>query len=1171
MRIRKIIYLFPLLLVLLISDVVVAQLPDYQVRKIYEQAGLKTNDIVSLTKDDEGYLWTATQNTVQQFDGTHTKTFLFDETLIQLFSHTNSNVFALSRQEVYIFNKATNLFKPLNLNIEGYLLKLIRTTQGAVFLVTNTSIYQIHITNGNLKAVLFWKKDKGTSAIQVATAGNEALFFADETEIYSLSTKNTLLQKIKHSYVTSIIYLYNNTLLLSTSRLKSHIIDFNENKLIPLHFKEPKEQKSHFYTGVHLNNKKILLASTSGFFEYNINTGEMYRPVIYANGKLLENQSSVESIYKDEHGDLFMNHVDGIYLYSASLNEIKYLRNYTDGNQQLISNNIRHITEDESGDIWLATNRGINKLNLQNGKIENPFAENTKEAFDYPSYRQVFNTTSHIWFGTAGKGIFIYNKTSKKISKPKIDEYQKEDQQKILDESYVWKILRLKNNNIFVATGKACYEISSQNFKAKKIPLPYTDFVSRSAMQDQQGNIWHGTANGLFCLNENYTEKFRITNLFSDGRIASLAAANSNCILVGTKGLYSIKLIAKNQYTLKQQKGIPANSLIYSIKKDLQGFYWLGTDEGIYKYDFEKDTAIYFNQTDNIQSQAFNSDAALLTSNGYILMGGKNGLNYFLPNKLNNNSTSLKVNIGSFSIEGRPVNIIDRLVPLQVSYNKRNISFTIAAPDFKTPFSLQYRYRLSEREEWVYTNNNSNITINQIKPGIYELFVAASHDGKKWYDSSAPILLNVKEPWWQMLWFKILIAILLLCIVLVVAKLRDAKRKQKEFNKTIEYFAQSTYTHSTVNDILWDITSNCVSRLGLEECVIYLVDKEGKTLIQKAAYGAKTSSPNTMQNPLVIEIGKGIVGSVAISKQAEIIADTRKDKRYIVDDVMRVSEITVPILHDGKVIGVIDSENTRRNFFKAKHLSALKQIATICAAKIASGMALEDLKQAKERLNELNRQLAEIKFSNLRLQMNPHFLFNSLTSIQHLIVSQQTKDAYRYLTTFSNFLRFILQFAEKTLISLEDEIGLLKMYIKLESLGFDESYTYDIYVEEELDQEEILIPPLLVQPFIENAIWHGLKNKQGNKFFSVKFEDDGKDSIVCTIYDNGIGREKAKEIQSQNLSAQSHQSKALSVTEKRLQLLQEKTGKPAHLQIKDEPQGGTSIIITIPHFNTGEL
>jgi LytS/YehU family sensor histidine kinase len=345
--------------------------------------------------------------------------------------------------------------------------------------------------------------------------------------------------------------------------------------------------------------------------------------------------------------------------------------------------------------------------------------------------------------------------------------------------------------------------------------------------------------------------------------------------------------------------------------------------------------------------------------------------------------------------------------------------------------------------------------------------------------------------------------------------------------------------------------------------------------VQKAAYGSKSPQTFEIINPIEIPVGKGIVGHVAQTGKAEIVGNTRHDNRYIIDDEIRNSEITVPIIHQEKVIGIIDSEHKQRNFFTKKHLEILQTIASISSAKISKGIVLEKMKQTEKELAALNTRMLETQFLNLRLQMNPHFLFNSLSSIQHLIVSNQTHEAYTYLTVFSHFLRSVLKYADKTFISLQEEIQMLEMYIKLESLGFDKSFNYDITIDEKLDTEDILIPPLMIQPLIENAIWHGLVNKEGDKYFSLQFHNDGDDNLVCLVEDNGIGRKKAAAINLQSLQSSIHESKATKLLKQRLELLRQKTSKEASIYFEDIYEhnlpAGTRVQVIIPYYNTIEI
>ena len=217
----------------------------------------------------------------------------------------------------------------------------------------------------------------------------------------------------------------------------------------------------------------------------------------------------------------------------------------------------------------------------------------------------------------------------------------------------------------------------------------------------------------------------------------------------------------------------------------------------------------------------------------------------------------------------------------------------------------------------------------------------------------------------------------------------------------------------------------------------------------------------------------------------------------------------------------------------------------------------------------INKQIADMRLKVLHTQMNPHFLFNALNSIQECIYTQQTAVASRYLAKFSRLVRLILEHSEHSFISLGQEIELLTLYLELETLRFEESFTYKI----ETDSAEtalLSIPPMLVQPFIENALWHGLLHKEGEKRLSVLFRAD-KENIYVTIEDNGIGRKAAKIKKSGK--EQQRQSWGIQLSSRQLDIVSHLTHQQASVSIEDlftaeyEP-AGTRVRLTIPIVRT---
>lgn len=180
----------------------------------------------------------------------------------------------------------------------------------------------------------------------------------------------------------------------------------------------------------------------------------------------------------------------------------------------------------------------------------------------------------------------------------------------------------------------------------------------------------------------------------------------------------------------------------------------------------------------------------------------------------------------------------------------------------------------------------------------------------------------------------------------------EIARRSESVTRTINYFATSLLERETEEDILWDLAQNCISQLGFHDCVVYLLDRARGVLVQKAALGPKSPTGRVIVNPIEIPLGQGIVGSVAVSGQAELIGDTSLDARYLVDDERRFSEITVPILAGAEVIGVIDSEHPDKNFFTADHLKMLTAIASLCANKLARAKAERELRESHQDLEE---------------------------------------------------------------------------------------------------------------------------------------------------------------------------------------------------------------------------
>jgi len=213
----------------------------------------------------------------------------------------------------------------------------------------------------------------------------------------------------------------------------------------------------------------------------------------------------------------------------------------------------------------------------------------------------------------------------------------------------------------------------------------------------------------------------------------------------------------------------------------------------------------------------------------------------------------------------------------------------------------------------------------------------------------------------------------------------------------------------------------------------------------------------------------------------------------------------------------------------------------------------------------LQQRAKELEIQALRSQMNPHFIFNCLNAINRFILSHETEAASDYLTKFSRLMRMIMNHSRHSLITLAEEVEILELYLGMEVLRFKNAFDYQIAIEEGLDTDDIHIPPLLLQPFVENAIWHGLMHKEERGLLYIGMHAEGE-NLICTIRDNGIGRKRAALLKSK--SVEKHKSMGLQITAERMAILT-CGGEAGHFfRIEDlyDAEGnaaGTQVILTI--------
>jgi len=242
----------------------------------------------------------------------------------------------------------------------------------------------------------------------------------------------------------------------------------------------------------------------------------------------------------------------------------------------------------------------------------------------------------------------------------------------------------------------------------------------------------------------------------------------------------------------------------------------------------------------------------------------------------------------------------------------------------------------------------------------------------------------------------------------------------------------------------------------------------------------------------------------------------------------------------------------------------------ICGILILAGALL----YVRGRINRIRRKeaektlavkrMAEMELQSLRSQLNPHFMFNSLNAIQELILLEENEKSHTYLARFAKLLRILLENTEEQFITLNREIDFLNLYLSLESLRIP-NLRYSITVDSAIETSTTMIPNMILQPYIENALWHGLSYKEGERKLELNIHKRNG-VIVYDVKDNGVGRKNAMELKS--LYRKEHKSKGMELLIKRFKLLSEEFGSDIQTEINDLVQdgkvAGTLVQIRVP-------
>jgi signal transduction histidine kinase len=438
--------------------------------------------------------------------------------------------------------------------------------------------------------------------------------------------------------------------------------------------------------------------------------------------------------------------------------------------------------------------------------------------------------------------------------------------------------------------------------------------------------------------------------------------------------------------TFLMQDGLPENT-INAVQCDQHGNLWLGTFKGLTCINPEGKLIHHYDKRAGLPFTGFNTPIST-NNKGELLTGVAHGFIHFHPDSLQIQTSPFPVVITSARQGNKPID--SETSPL-LAYDENEFLIEFAALTYTLPAQVTYLYKLDGYDQdWVNVGNLHSAHYTNLGDGDYIFQVKAiDHSGRS-SSNIARLSFTIRPPFWKEAWF---IGILIGAALGGLYYWRRTLQQKIKSQQILNQVATSLYSKSTLEEVFWAVAKSCIDLLHFEDCVVYMLQTDREVLIQKAAAGPKSNEPYQIMNPIEIPVGKGIVGHVARTGKPEIIRNTTHDQRYIIDDQLRLSEIAVPIIVEGKVFGVIDSEHCKKNFYSKWHLSMLQEIAAICSSKIGRYFAEDQIrsKVARDLHDDMGSTLSSIKImSNIAIEKNePGTALNYLKSIRQNATAMQ--------------------------------------------------------------------------------------------------------------------------------------------------------------------------------------
>lgn len=791
------------------------------------KTGMSQSSATVLFEDSYGFIWAGTPNGLNKYDGTDFE--IFEERQKGKPGLTNGSINSIYEDEgdlyiatnrgLSVFDRGLNLIKPFEFKdtgkaMESKHLRSVAKTNEFLWLGTySEGLYRYDIKSGTLKNLLLDEKMEAENynknyIVKIIPLDEGRLLIVSRSNILVISKNMEILAEIEEStFITAVTQSDKTNFILGTRN--GSLIELNISPASDLQTKRKEITPGFAILSLakYIDGSIWVGTENNGLFIYN-EAKESIRHLEYSLTRPNSiSSNSIWSLLSTQEGMVWMAPFkNGLSFYDPEYSKFKHIGTDPFNPQSLNNRLVNCFSEDSNGNIWIGTDGGgLNHWNRATGTFEHFSLDNSN--FGSNVIMSLLQTKNgELWAGTWADGITIFNTRNKtfKVWNSK---------NSFLKSNNITDLLKDKQGRIWIVssfTGVQLYNPTTKKHEdiVLKSKLDGTEINSAfTIFQDSKGHVWIGTqSSGLFKLTERdnswasvHYHKNQDQSSLSNGVINTIMEDKAGVLWVGTQGGLNKYLPNSDSFQAITKLDGLRNDAIKGIINDKEEQLWLSTEAGIIRYDTRTGETVDYDVADGLQSNEFNPNSFLTTAKGEYIFGGVNGLNIFTPNDIQKSTDVPDLFISGLKLFNRPVlpndgtgilqKDISQADSLTFNYDQSVFNIDFKALTYRHPEKVNYAYFLQGFEtDWNYVGNESSATYTSIAPGNYTLRIKSTNSDGIWVDNEENLPITIIPPFWQTLWFRVLVILfILLCLYIAYyIRISTFKKNQRSLERKID-------------------------------------------------------------------------------------------------------------------------------------------------------------------------------------------------------------------------------------------------------------------------------------------------------------------------------------------------------------------------------------------------